>query len=173
MPTESSPTTSYQLPITLFVLIGIQGSGKSTWARANAGRLNAVIVASDEIRNELEAAGMDAMGLSDHVFAILEERVARLLDQGRSVIVDATHARRSWRQNVLYIARKRGVRRVAVWFDLPLEAVKQRNLLKPGGDWGNRVIPEALLLNFGHDFEPPGAGEFEEVWKLDAKEVGA
>ena len=44
----------------LYVLIGIQGAGKSTWAKANAGRLQAAIVASDDIRNELEAGGIDA-----------------------------------------------------------------------------------------------------------------
>lgn len=168
----SSSINNCQLPITLFVLIGVQGSGKSTWARANAERLGAAMVASDEIRNELETAGMDAMGLSDHVFAILEDRVARLLDQGGSVIVDATHARRAWRQNVVDIARRRGVRRVAVWFDLPLEAVRARNQRKPGGGWGDRVIPDALLLNFWRQFEPPGADEFDEVWKVPLEELG-
>ena len=164
--------TNYQLPITLFVLIGVQGSGKSTWARANAERLNAVVVASDEIRNELEAAGMDAMGLSDHVFAILENRVDKLLKQGRSVLVDATHARRAWRANVLAIARRRRARRVAIWFDLPLEVVRERNLSKTGGDWGNRVIPEDLLLDYWSQFEPPGADEFDEVRKVPVEELG-
>lgn len=155
-----------QSPISLFVLIGVQGSGKSTWARANAEGLVAVIVASDEIRNELEAAGLDAMGLGDHVFAILEERVAKLLDQGLSVIVDATHARRKWRANVLAIARQRGARCVALWFDVPLEVVRERNLRKPGGEWGNRVIPEALLFDYWSQFEPPGEDEFDEVRKI-------
>ena len=167
-PSTSNPPS----PITLFVLIGIQGSGKTTWALQNAGPLGAVVVASDEIRNELEAAGLDAMGLGDHVFAILEDRVARWLDQGRSVIVDATHARRSWRQNILALARQRGVRRVAVWFDLPLAVVRQRNQRKAGRDWGNRVIPDALLLNYWNQFEPPGADEFDEVWKVPVEALG-
>lgn len=167
-----APVTYNQLPLTLFVLIGVQGSGKSTWARANAERLGATIVASDDIRNELEAAGMDAMGLSDHVFAILEERVARLLDGGRSVIVDATHARRSWRQPVLAIARPRRARRVAIWFDLPIEAAIARNERKPGGGWGQRVVPKPLLINVWRGFEPPGAAEFDEVWKPTVEEIG-
>ncbi len=166
------PVANYQLPITLFVLIGIQGSGKSTWARANARRLGAGVVASDEIRNELEAAGMDAMGLSDHVFAILEGRVDELLARGQNVIVDATHARRQWRQNVLAIARRRGARRVAVWFDMPLETAIARNALKPGGGWGQREVPTPLLLNVWRGFEPPGAEEFEEVWKPSGEEIG-
>ena len=153
-------------------MIGIQGSGKSTWARANAERLRATVVASDEIRNELEAAGMDAMGLSDHVFAILEERVDGLLAGGHNVIVDATHARRHWRQNVLVIGRRRRARRVAVWFDLPLDAALARNQRKPGGGWGEREVPQALLLNVWRGFEPPSTEEFDEIWKPRGEEIG-
>jgi predicted kinase len=93
------------LTAVLYVLIGIQASGKSTWAKANAGRLEAVVVASDEIRNELEAEGIDATNQGDRVFAIFEERVALFLEAGGSVIADATHARRAWRANILTTSR--------------------------------------------------------------------
>ena len=53
-------TTLGGLRPVLYVLIGIQASGKSTWARANAAGLQAEVVASDEIRNELEAQGVKA-----------------------------------------------------------------------------------------------------------------
>ena len=73
----------------LYVLMGIQASGKSTWARENAARLGAEIVASDEIRNELDAAGVDAEHEGDRVFVICEARVTHWLDAGRTVIADA------------------------------------------------------------------------------------
>ncbi len=151
----------------LYVLIGIQASGKSTWARANAGQLEAVIVASDEIRNELEAEGIDATDQGDRVFAILETRVAQLLDAGRHVIADATHARRAWRANILALARQRGVRTVAVWFQTPLATCLTRNARKPGSRlWGDRVVPEAVLRDMWRRFEPPAADEFDEIWKI-------
>jgi predicted kinase len=151
--------------------MGVQGSGKSTWARANAAKLGAEVVASDEIRNELEAAGVDATDRSDEVFAILEQRVAHLLDQGHNVLVDATHARRDWRKNVLAIARARGARCVAFWFDVPLEAALARNARRPGGPWGERPVPEPFLRDVWHGFEPPGEGEFDVVRRLTAKEL--
>ena len=163
--------TSYQLPITVFVLIGAQGSGKSTWAAAHAAELNAEVVASDEIRNELEAAGREATNLADEVFAILEQRVDQWLAQGRNVIVDATHARRKWRENVLAIARARGARRVAVWFDVPLEAALARNARKPGGPWGQRTVPKPFLINVWRGLEPPGEGEFDEVLRITESEI--
>jgi predicted kinase len=151
----------------LYVLIGIQASGKSTWARANAARLQAEIVASDEIRNELEATGLDVEHEGDRVFAIFEARVASLLDAGRHVIADATHARRTWRANVLAIARQRGVPAVAVWFQVPLSASRARNACKPGGaKWGDRIVPDEVLVDMWRHLEAPSTEEFDEIWKI-------
>jgi predicted kinase len=154
--------------VILYVLVGIQASGKSTWASANAARLQAVVVASDEIRNELEAAGLPAEREGDQVFAIFEARVAQWLDAGRNVIADATHARRVWRANVLALARQRGARRVAVWFHVPLEVSRARNVHKPGGTrWGDRVIADEVLLDMWQHLDPPGADEFDEIWTIN------
>jgi predicted kinase len=152
----------------LYVLIGIQASGKSTWARDNAAGLQAEVVASDDIRNELAAQGLEAEQAGDQVFAIFEARVAALLDAGRNVIADATHTRRVWRSPLLTIARQRAVRVIAVWFRLPLAASRARNARKPGGArWGDRIVPDAVLDEMWHAFEPPELGEFDEIWKID------
>ena len=152
------------MPPTLYVLIGIQGSGKSTWARANAARLGAVIVASDEIRNELAAAGLDPEPLGDRVFATLEDRLDHYLAAGQNVIADATHVRRAWRANEVAVGRKHGAKVVAIWFDLPLAVCLARNAAKPGGHlWGDRVIPTAILRDMSQHFDPPGRDEFDRI----------
>lgn len=151
----------------VYLLIGVQGSGKSTWVRANAERLNAAVLASDEVRNELEARGIDASTEGDQVFAIVEERLGRLVDEGKNVIVDATHARRRWREKHLAIARKHGAKVVAVWLDVPLAVCLTRNAQKPGGPrWGERVVPKEVLLGVAQGFEPPTKKEFDEVWRI-------
>lgn len=154
------------MPVVYF-LIGVQGAGKSTWARANAERLQAAVLASDDIRNELEAQGREAATEGDRVFATLEARLGQWVDQGRNVMVDATHARRRWRDKSLAIARKHGARPVAVWFDVPLAVCRERNARKPGGlKWGERVVPDDILLDVARSFEPPAPGEFDEVWRV-------
>lgn len=151
-----------------YFMIGVQGSGKSTWARANAKRLRARVLASDAVRNELERQGIDATNEGDRVFAIVEERLEKLLAQGRNVIVDATHARRRWRERELRVARTQGARLIAVWLDVPLALALERNQAKPGGPlWGERVVPEAVLHAVARKFEPPELGEFDEVWRLN------
>jgi len=151
----------------VYMLIGVQASGKTTWARANAERLQAVIVASDDVRNELEAQGIDATDKGDLVFEIVEERLRRLVAEGKNVVVDATHARIKWRQNETAIARAGGARVLAVWFDVPLAVCLQRNAHKPGGKlWGERMVPQEVLLGVARGFEPPTVGEFDEVWQI-------
>ncbi len=152
---------------TVYFLIGVQGAGKSTWARANAGRLQASILASDDIRNELEARGIDAATKGDRVFAILEARLGQWVDQGRNVIVDATHARRRWRAKGLTMARKHGARTAAVWFDVPLDVCRERNGYKLGGlRWGERSVPDDILLDVARSLESPTTAEFDEVWRV-------
>ena len=154
------------MPPTLYLLIGVQGSGKSTWAAANAARLGAEVVASDAIRNQLEAAGLPAAGQSDYVFVVLAQRVAACLAAGRSVIADATHVRRAWRQATLAAAREQGARLQAVWFDVPLEVSLARNAQKPGGPWGDRRVDADLIRRLWREMEPPGPEEFDEILKV-------
>jgi predicted kinase len=151
---------------TVYLLLGAQGSGKSTWAAANATRLGASVLASDEVRNELERSGAGDPNDGDRVFAIVEAELDRRLSLGQNVIVDATHARRKWRVNEIAIARRRGARLIGVWFEASLEACLRRNAARPGGGWGDRVVPDDYLRWVWQSFEPPQPGEFDEVWGL-------
>jgi predicted kinase len=151
--------------LAVYILLGAQGSGKSTWAQVNARRLRATLLASDDVRNQLEAAGDDPTN-GDRVFAIVEAELANRLAQGQNVIVDATHARRSWRRQEIDIGRQHGARVVGVWFDRPLEHCLAMNSRRPGGGWGSRVVPEAMVRWVWEGFEAPTPGEFDEVWRI-------
>jgi predicted kinase len=82
------------------------------------------------------------------------------------VIADATHVKRAWRENEVGLARACGARRVAVWFDLPLEVVLARNAGKPGGAWGDRPVADDVGRALWRGLEAPGAEEFEEVVRV-------
>jgi predicted kinase len=93
-------------------------------------------------------------------------RTRPLLAQGRNVIVDATHARRKWRRNEIDIARARRAHVVGVWFNVSLADCLARNADRPGGGWGDRVVPDDLLEWVWRGFEQPEPGEFDEVWQV-------
>jgi protein phosphatase len=149
---------------TAYFLLGAQGAGKTTWATAHAAQLSAVILASDDIRNELEALGTDATSENERVFALLEAQLDVLLAQGKNVLVDATHARRSWREKEVAIARAHGAKTVAIWFDVPLAVCLQRNARKPGTQrWGERIVSPEFLRAVYLSLEPPTRAEFDEI----------
>jgi len=151
---------------TVYVLIGVQGSGKSYWAAANAERLGAEVIASDAIRNEFEAQGEDAAD-GDRVFTMVNERLAQMLAQGNNVILDSTHARRIWRKDEVATVRRFGATLIGVWFDVPLNVCLKRNAARTGTRWGERAVPEEFLLEVARRFEGPEEGEFDEVWRVE------
>ncbi len=150
---------------TLYVLIGLPGSGKSTWARQNADHLNAVVVGSDEVRREFQANGQNPLN-GDQVFAEVERRARALLQTGQSVILDATHFLRKYRTYALHLAGDRRARRVAIWFDVPLDICLQRDAQRSNLTFGDEQVPEDVVRHMADLLQPPGRDEFDEVVKV-------
>lgn len=70
-------------------LIGIAGSGKSTWLKGQD-LTGYVIVSPDEIRREL-TGNISDQTVNGKVWAIAKERTIKYLNSGTSVILDATN----------------------------------------------------------------------------------
>lgn len=152
---------------TLYVLIGIPGSGKSTWARENAQRLHAVVVSSDSVRRDLRAHGQNPLD-GDLVFADVEHRAREQLRAGRSVILDATHSLRKYRTYALYLAGDFHARRIAIWFDVPLEVCLRRNVQRTKQIFGEEEVPEAVVRRMHARLQPPGKDEFDEIVRINS-----
>lgn len=151
---------------TLYVLCGPPGAGKSTWARQNADRLEAVVVCSDDVRRDFEAEGRDPWD-GDSVFADVELRARGLLRAGRSVVLDATHYQRRYRTYADDVVSGIDVQRVCVWFVVPLEVCLQRNAGRDSVAFGDRRMTDEFVRSIADAFEPPGDDEFDEVIVVD------
>ncbi|HTP06714.1 MAG TPA: ATP-binding protein [Anaerolineae bacterium] len=150
---------------TLYVLIGLPGSGKSTWARQNVDRLHAVVVGSDEVRREFQANGQNPLN-GDRVFAEVERRARSLLQADQSVILDATHFLRKYRTYTLHLARDTRARRVAIWFDVPLDICLQRNDQRSNLTFGDEQVPKDVVRRMADLLQSPGRDEFDGVVKV-------
>lgn len=101
------------------VLAGLPGVGKSTFAAALARRVDAVVLAVDEVEDALLGAGLPA-GFSTGVaaYGVVERLTEAQLGVGRSIVVDAVNddprAREQWHG----LAARAGV--PARWFELRL-----------------------------------------------------
>ncbi|OKH99221.1 hypothetical protein A6A06_27070 [Streptomyces sp. CB02923] len=116
------------IPTGMVLLIGAPAAGKSTFAGelVAQGRLPAdAVVSSDAIAEELFGPGIDRETVDAQVFQERDRRVTERLDEGRTVLIDATNALPRGRERLLAIARKFGVPVTALRF-APREPVLLR-----------------------------------------------
>lgn len=108
----------------LFIMIGVPGSGKSTFARDVLARtFEAEVVSSDGIRKELTGTEDFVEGDGARVFREFDRRLAGILASGRDAVADATNVHpRDWAR--LSQLTEVPYRKVAVWMDInPDEAM--------------------------------------------------
>lgn len=127
----------------LIILVGIQGSGKSTYARslANKDPENIVIVSRDSIRSSLGKYWVPKR--EDLVTEIELSSIWHGLDLGYTVIIDATNFKYNKFKN---LAESYGIPCEIKYFDIPLWKAKLRVLKRflLGGRW----IDFKIITNF-------------------------
>jgi predicted kinase len=149
--TEQSPLGR---PARLYVLTGIPGSGKSTYARTQLGRC--VRVSLDDLRKMMSGhdyhAEYEPM-VAEAARVVLEAMLAQANVLGFDVVLDATNVTRAWRGDAIQRARRHGVEPFSVFVDVPFEVAARRNAER------GRVVPEEVLERFHGQLEPPQEDE--------------
>jgi protein phosphatase len=121
----------------LIALVGVSGSGKSTFARRHF--LPTEIVSSDFCRG-LVADDENDQTATTAAFEVLHTIVGKRLEGGRLAVVDATNVRPEDRRPLVTLARRHHVLPVAVVLDVPPEVCRARNEQRPDRDFGPHVI---------------------------------
>lgn len=88
-------------PLVCHFLIGIPGSGKSTFAQLLAPEIDGVIVSTDEIREQLYSDAA-TQGVWTDIEAEVLRQIQDAVTTQQSVIYDATNAMREWRLDFLH-----------------------------------------------------------------------
>lgn len=140
----------------LIMLVGIPGSGKSFWASKELNKLdNCIIYSSDALRKELYGDENDQSNNSE-LFNELHNRIRKSLNEGHSVIYDATNLSKKRRIRFLNTLGK--VKKKCVLFMTDLNVCLERNRER------NRNIPDAVIHRMYKNFNPPHYHEgFDEI----------
>lgn len=123
--------------LALVVLVGVSGSGKSTFA---ARAFAPYEVLSSDYCRALVSGDENNQAATNDAFDVLYYIAGKRLDRGLLTVVDATNTSREARAGLVKMARDHDVLPVAIVLDPPTEVAIERNRTRPDRAFGDAPI---------------------------------
>lgn len=158
----------YPVPAScVIVLVGVSGSGKSTFAARHFGPFETLssdtfrgLVADDENDQSATAAAFDA----------LRYVAGKRLEQNRLTVIDATNVQPAARKTFVDLARAHDMLPVAIVLDVPERVAMERNRGRAGRDFGRDVV-HRQHGQLRRSLKGLGREGFRRVHVLDSEEA--
>ena len=151
----------------VYVLVGVPGSGKSTWIADQLWAKDCVYISSDQlIEEEAARQGKTYNDVFDEyiktAIALMTEQAIAARDAGKDIIWDQTSVSvKSRRKKFLVLP---DYEHIAIVFDTPKEDKLRRRLSNRPG----KNIPWEVVSSMINNFEMPTEEEgFKEVWRAE------
>ncbi len=155
----------------LYMMIGVPGSGKSTWINSQDWAKDCVLVSTDKLI-ELEAGRQGKTyndvfkSYIDEATRLMNEDIKIAVEAGKDIIWDQTNTSRKSRKAKL--SQVPGYHKIAVVFSVPEKEEWQRRInSRPG-----KIIPEAVLKAMAEGMQLPTEDEFDEIWTAESHICG-
>ncbi len=144
----------------LYMTIGLQASGKSTYVEKHAPK-DAVIIAPDRIRKEIFHVDYDP-AVEEGVWSTFFRQLELALRANKTVVVDNTNVTRTARATIISIAKRYNVPVIGYWFKVPIEECLLRNGQR------DRKVPEAMIYQMQRMYDEPQVEEgFQELKEIN------
>ncbi len=140
----------------MVLLVGLSGSGKSTWAEGKLG-----VLSSDAVRHLLADDPTDQT-IHARVFRVVRNLLKQRLELIRPVTyIDATNLTPKERAPYVAIAKRHGASVEAVFFHVSVAECQRRNRLR------QRVVPDEAIAAMARKLVAPKVSEgFSKVTTL-------
>ena len=145
---------------TLYITVGLPGSGKSTYVKNFIKDKDIEYLSSDELRAIYGKDETD-QSVTSIVFGHIKKTVDEFLKDGKNVLVDATSVNRKERSDYINTAKKYGAKVVAIVFKMDRQGLIERN--KKRGEQGGRVVPDWVIDKMLNKFAEPSYDEGIDV----------
>lgn len=149
----------------LYVLVGVPGSGKSTWVDQQDWKKECVYVSTDMwVDLEAERQGKTYNEIFSNYMPLAVKLMCNQVENSRELGLDII-----WDQTSTTIASRKkkfdmlpDYYKIAVVFPVPeCEEHKRRLTSRPG-----KVIPQRVIIQMLGDYQPPTLKEgFDEIWQ--------
>jgi protein phosphatase len=123
--------------LSLVVLIGASGSGKSTFARKH---FKATEILSSDYCRGLVSDDENSQAATKEAFEVLHFIAAKRLAAGRLTVIDATNVQPEARKPLVALAREYHCLPVAIVLNLPEKLCHERNQGRPDRNFGPHVV---------------------------------
>ncbi len=123
--------------LSLVLLIGASGSGKSTFGKKYFKKYE--VVSSDECRG-IVSNDTNSNKATNDAFDLLYFIIGKRLKQGLLTVVDATNVQTEARKGLIQLAREYHVLPVAIVLDIPQRVCEDRNEKREDRNFGKHVI---------------------------------
>ncbi|MEM6262955.1 MAG: polynucleotide kinase-phosphatase, partial [Bacteroidota bacterium] len=123
--------------LSLVLLIGASGAGKSTFASKHFGKHE--VVSSDVCRG-IVSNDENSQSATKDAFDLLQFIIAKRLKNGHLTVVDATNVQKESRRNLINLAKQYHTLPVAIVLDLSQRVCEDRNDLREDRNFGNHVV---------------------------------
>ena len=123
--------------LAVVALIGVSGSGKSTFAKTHFRPTE--ILSSDYFRALISDDENNQM-ISQQAFDSLNYIADKRLELGRMTVIDATNVQKEARAQIIRLAKEQNCFAVAIVLNIPEKICRERNEKRPDRNFGGHVI---------------------------------